>query len=125
MTKLVPVAMALSALAATAMGLASPAFSQGTPRVECNQSWVPAIQNCRVVNNNPGYGAWGYVAAVPASATAFRRILNSNRHGGVESLSPRPRAATLGACSSPAIHNAVRGLDIIFAYAMLAYTMCD
>ena len=63
MTKLVPVAMALSALAAaTAVGLASPAFSQGLPRVECNQSWVPAIQNCRVVNNNPGYRAWGYVS---------------------------------------------------------------
>jgi hypothetical protein len=63
MTKLVPVAMALSALAAaTAMGLASPAFSQGMPRVECNQSWVPAIQNCRVVNNNTGYSAWGYVS---------------------------------------------------------------
>lgn len=63
MTKLVPVTIALSALAGvTAMGLASPAFSQGMPQVECNQSWVPAIQNCRVVNNNPGYGAWGYVS---------------------------------------------------------------
>jgi hypothetical protein len=38
MTKLVPVAMALSALAATAVGVASPAFSQGAPRVECYQS---------------------------------------------------------------------------------------
>jgi hypothetical protein len=64
MTKHVPVSMALSALAAaTAMGLASPAFSQGTRRVECNQSWVPAIENCRVVNNNTGYSAWGYVSA--------------------------------------------------------------
>jgi hypothetical protein len=64
MTKLVPVSMALSALAAaTAMGFASPAFSQGMRRVECNQSWVPAIQNCWVVNNNTGYGAWGYVSA--------------------------------------------------------------
>jgi hypothetical protein len=63
MTKLVTVTMALSALsAATAMGLASPAFSQGKPQMECNQSWVPAIQNCRAVNNNPGYGAWGYVS---------------------------------------------------------------
>jgi hypothetical protein len=63
MTKLVPVAMGLSALAAaTAMGFASPAFSQGMPRVECNQSWVPAIQNCRVVNNNPDYRAWDYVS---------------------------------------------------------------
>ena len=61
MTKLVPVAMALSALAATAMGLASPAFSQGMPRVECYQSWVPAIQNCHAVSNNLGYGAWAYV----------------------------------------------------------------
>jgi hypothetical protein len=59
MTKLVPVAMALSALAATAMGLASPAFSQG---MECYQSWVPAIQNCHVVSNNLGYGAWAYVS---------------------------------------------------------------
>jgi hypothetical protein len=65
MTKLVPVAMAISALtAATAMGLASPAYSQGMPRVECNQWWVPATQNCRVVNNNPGYGAWGYGSPV-------------------------------------------------------------
>jgi len=63
MTKIVPATMALSALAAaTAMGLASPAFSQDVPRVECNQSWVPAIQNCRVVNNSPGYRAWGYVS---------------------------------------------------------------
>jgi hypothetical protein len=70
MTKLVPVAMALSALAvATAMGLVSPAFSQGMPRVECNQSWVPAIQNCRAVNNNPGYDAWGYV---PLAGRQFR-----------------------------------------------------
>jgi hypothetical protein len=62
MTKFVPVIMTLSALAAaTAVGLASPAFSQGVPQVECNQSWVPAIQNCRVVNNNPGSRAWGYV----------------------------------------------------------------
>jgi hypothetical protein len=62
MTKLVPVAMAVSALAATAMGLASPAFSQGMPRVECYQSWVPAIQNCHAVSNNLGYGAWDYVS---------------------------------------------------------------
>jgi hypothetical protein len=63
MTKLVPVAMAVSALAAaTTMGLASPAFSQGMSRVECYQSWVPAIQNCRVVNNNTGFSAWGYVS---------------------------------------------------------------
>jgi hypothetical protein len=59
MTKLVPVALALSV---TAMGLASPTFSQVMHRGECNQSWVPAIQNCRVVHNNPGYGAWGYVS---------------------------------------------------------------
>ena len=64
MTKLVPVATALSALAAaTAAGLASPAFSRGTARVECNQSWVPAIENCRVVSNDPGYGVWDYVSA--------------------------------------------------------------
>jgi hypothetical protein len=63
MTKLVPVAMAVSALAAaTAVGLASPAFSQGVPRVECYQSWVPAIQNCHAVSNDLGYGAWGYVS---------------------------------------------------------------
>jgi len=62
MTKLVPVAMAVSALAATAMGLASPAFSQGMSRVECYQSWVPAIQNCHTVSNNLGYGAWDYVS---------------------------------------------------------------
>jgi hypothetical protein len=62
MTKLVPVAMAVSALAATAMGLASPAFSQGMPRVECYQSWVPAIQNCHSVSYNLGYGAWDYVS---------------------------------------------------------------
>jgi hypothetical protein len=61
MTKLVPVTMALSALAATAMGLASPAFSQSRPGVECYQSWVPAIQNCHAVSNNLGYGAWDYV----------------------------------------------------------------
>jgi hypothetical protein len=57
MTKLVPVTIALSALAATAMGLDSPAFSQ---QVECYQSWVPAIQNCHTVSNNLGYGAWDY-----------------------------------------------------------------
>jgi hypothetical protein len=63
MAKLVPVAMAVSALAAaTAMGLASPAFSQGVPRVECYQSWVPAIQNCHAVSNGLGYGAWAYVS---------------------------------------------------------------
>jgi hypothetical protein len=62
MTKLVPVTMALSALAATAMGLASPAFSQTRPGVECYQSWVPAIQNCHAVSNNLGYGAWDYVS---------------------------------------------------------------
>lgn len=62
MTKLVPAAMTVSALAAaTAMGLASPAPAQGLPRVECTQSWVPAIQNCRVVSNDRGYAAWGYV----------------------------------------------------------------
>jgi hypothetical protein len=62
MTKLVPIAMAVSALAATATGLASPAFSQGMPQVECYQSWVPAIQNCHTVSNNLGYGAWAYVS---------------------------------------------------------------
>jgi hypothetical protein len=62
MTKLVPIAMAVSALAATATGLASPAFSQGMPGVECYQSWVPAIQNCHTVSNNLGYGAWAYVS---------------------------------------------------------------
>jgi hypothetical protein len=62
MTKLVPVAMAVSVLAATAMGLASPVFSQGVPRVECYQSWVPAIQNCHAVSNDLGYGAWAYVS---------------------------------------------------------------
>jgi hypothetical protein len=71
MTKLVPVAMAVSTLAAaTAMSLASPAFSQGIPRVECNQSWVPAIQNCRVVSNDPGYGAQGHVSPARRFATA-------------------------------------------------------
>ena len=68
MTKLVPVTMALSALAATAMGLASPAFSQSGPGVECYQSWVPAIQNCHAVSNNLGYGAWAYVSRHHRSA---------------------------------------------------------
>ena len=62
MTKLVPVAMTVSALAATAMGLASPAFSQSRSGVECYQSWVPAIQNCHAVSNNLGYSAWDYVS---------------------------------------------------------------
>jgi len=62
MTKLVPVATALSALAATAVGLSSPALSQGLPQVECTQSWVPALQNCHVVSTGPGYRAWGYVS---------------------------------------------------------------
>jgi len=62
MTRLVPVATALSALAATAVGLASPAFSRAIAQVECTQSWVPAIENCRLVSNDPGYSAWGYVS---------------------------------------------------------------
>jgi hypothetical protein len=69
MTKFVPAAMALLTLgAATAMGLASPAFSQGVPRVECYQSWVPAIQNCHAVSNDLGYSALGYVSPGGRSA---------------------------------------------------------
>jgi hypothetical protein len=70
MTKLVPVAMAVSALAATAIGLASPALSQSRPLVECYQSWVPAIQNCHVVSNDLSYGAWDYVPHGGRSAPA-------------------------------------------------------
>jgi hypothetical protein len=80
MTKLVPVAMAVSALAATAIGLASPAFSESRPLVECYQSWVPAIQNCHVVSNNLSYGAWDYVPRGGQFAQAH--VSRGRRFGG-------------------------------------------
>ena len=99
MTKLVPVTMALSALAATAMGLASPAFSQSRPGVECYQSWVPAIQNCHTVSNNLGYGAWAYVSHgrrfAPAHARDYASPYVSSGGGSLAQYGP-PQSPGIG-----------------------------
>jgi hypothetical protein len=96
MTKLVPVTMALSALAAAAMGLASPAFSQSRPGVECYQSWVPAIQNCHAVSNNLGYGAWAYVSSGRRFAPAHaRRYVSPGRRFAPAQYGP-PQSPGIG-----------------------------